>query len=167
MGHAELFVHAGSNGINRGGATDFVIKFGGEFFATLNDLFAFLAIWIPGVFLFGAGFLTKGGDGDLRKAVFNNFITWLELVFFPEAKFAGGFLDGFADFGDLLFGEREIIDLLPFVVYVAIILSALSDKKMKVRKLLGGGAALHEAIDNLDEKLVKFLPRDGTDFEMV
>ena len=96
MRHAEFFVHAGGDGVDGGSTADFVIEFGGEFFTAFDDLLAFFAIWIPGVFSFCAGFLTESGKSDLREAVFNNFVTVLEFAFFPEAEFAGGFFDGLA-----------------------------------------------------------------------
>ena len=77
MGHAEDFVHTWSDGIDRGGATDFVVEFGGEFLAAGDDLFAFLAVGVPGIFGFSAGFLAEGGEGNLREAVFDDFITGL------------------------------------------------------------------------------------------
>ena len=85
MGHAEDFVHAWSYGVNGSGAADFVIELGSEFFAASDDLFAFLAVGVPGVFLLGAGVLTEGREGDLGEAILDNFVAWLELVFFPEA----------------------------------------------------------------------------------
>ena len=60
MSHAEFFVHTWSNGVDRGGATDFVVKLWREFFAASDDFFAFFAVWIPGVFGLSAGFLAEG-----------------------------------------------------------------------------------------------------------
>ena len=115
MGHAEDFVHAWSDGINRGGATDFVVEFRGEFFAPFDDLLAFFAVRIPGVFLLSAGFLAESRECDLGETVFDDFVAGLELFLFPESEFFGGFLDGFGDFLDLLACEGEIIDALPVV----------------------------------------------------
>ena len=36
---------------------------------------------------------------------------------------------------------------------------------MEARQVFGGGAALGQAVDDLDEELVKFLAGDRTDFE--
>ena len=77
MRHAEDFVHPRGDGIDGSSTTNFVIKLGGEFFAACNDAFAFLAIRIPGVFGFGAGVLTEGGEGDLGKAVLDDFVAVL------------------------------------------------------------------------------------------
>ena len=77
VSHAEDFVHARSDGINRGGTADFVFKFRGEFFGAGADLFAFFTIWVPGVFSFGAGFLTESRESDLREAIFDNFVAGL------------------------------------------------------------------------------------------
>ena len=85
MSHTEDFVHAGGDSINRGSAADFVVEFRAVFFAKGDDLLTFFVVWVPGVFFFGAGFLTKGGEGNLGEAVFDNFVTRLEFIFFPEA----------------------------------------------------------------------------------
>ena len=77
VGHAEFFVHTRGDGIDRGGAANFVVKFGGVFFAFCHDFFAFFAVWIPGVLFFGAGFLAEGGESDLGEAVFDNFVAGL------------------------------------------------------------------------------------------
>ena len=57
MSHAEDFVHARSDSVDRGSAANFVVKFRSEFFTAGDDFFAFFAVGVPGVFLFGAGFL--------------------------------------------------------------------------------------------------------------
>ena len=85
MGHAKDLVHARGDGVNRGGAADFVFEFRGEFFATFDNLFTFLAVGVPGVFFFGAGFLAEGGEGDLREAIFDDFVAFFELIFLPVA----------------------------------------------------------------------------------
>ena len=77
VSHTEFFVHARSDGVNRGGTTDFVVKFRGEFFTAGDDFFTFLAIGVPGVFFFGAGVLAESREGDLRKAVFDDFVAFL------------------------------------------------------------------------------------------
>ncbi len=77
MGHTENFVHTRGDGINRGGATDFVVKFGAVFFAKGDDLLALLAIGVPGVFLLGAGLLSEGRESDLGEAVFDDFVAGL------------------------------------------------------------------------------------------
>ncbi len=136
VGHAEDFVHAWSDGVNRGGAADFVVEFGGEFFATGDDLFTFLAIGIPSILFLGAGFLAEGGEGDLGEAIFDDFVARLELVGFPKTEFAGGLLDGCGDFRNLFIGEGIIVDLLPVFgrigavggCVIAIILGALGNK---------------------------------------
>lgn len=127
MGHAESFVHAWSDGIDRSGAADFVVKFGREFFGASNDASTFFTIWVPSVFSFGAGFLAEGGEGDLRETIFNNFVAWGEFVFFPVASFASGLLQSGGDFGNLVVCEWIIVDLLPVVFcgVVAVILGAL------------------------------------------
>ena len=102
MGHAEDFVHTWCDGINRGGAADFVIKLGGEFFATSDDSFTFFVVRVPGVFGFGAGFLAEGRESDLREAIFDDFVAFGKFVFFPEAEFFSGSFDGFGDFLNLL-----------------------------------------------------------------
>ena len=85
MGHAEDFVHAWSDGVNRGGAADFVFEFGGELFTAGDNLFALLAVGVPSVLLFGAGFLTESREGDLREAIFDDFVAWLQFIFLPVA----------------------------------------------------------------------------------
>ena len=130
MSHAKNFVHAWGNGVDRGGTTDFVVKFGGEFFAACDNLFAFFAVWVPCVFGFGAGFLTEGGEGNLGEAVFDDFVAFGKFVLFPVSEFASGFFDGFGDFLDLFWGEGVVVDLGPFVFgsIVAVILGALGYK---------------------------------------
>ena len=59
MGHTENFVHTRGDGVNGGGAAAFIVKFRGEFFAAGDDASTFFAIWVPGVFFLGAGFLAK------------------------------------------------------------------------------------------------------------
>ncbi len=134
VSHAEDFIHTRSDGIDGSGATNFVIEFGGEFFAAFDDSFAFFAIWIPGIFSLGAGFLAEGREGDLTEAVFDNFVAFLKLVGLPIAEFFGGRFDGFGDFFDLLIGEGVTVDLLPILLFyvVAIILGALCDKEMEM-----------------------------------
>ena len=102
VSHAESLIHTRGDGVNRGSAADFVIKLGGEFFASCDDLFAFFAIWVPGVFFLGASVLAKGRESDLREAIFDDFIAFGELSFFPEAEFTGGLFDSLGDFGNLL-----------------------------------------------------------------
>lgn len=128
MGHTEDFIHARGDGVNGGSAADFVVKFGTVFFAEGDDLFAFFAVGIPGVFSFGAGFLAEGGEGDLGEAVFDDFVAFGELIFFPEPKFTSSALDGFGDFFNLLVGQREVVNLFPLAVFEAIVLGALSNK---------------------------------------
>ena len=161
--HTELFVHAWSDGVNRSSAANFVVKFWGKFFGASADGFTFFAVWIPGVFGFGTGFLAEGGKGDLGEAIFNNFIACGKFVFFPVAEFASGLFYGIADFADLFVGEREIVDLLPAVrcvwsVFgdnanfcwaeffagraVAIVLGALCNKEMQMRELFCGDATI-------------------------
>ena len=132
MSHAENFVHTWSDGVNRGGATDFVFKFWGEFAATGTDGFAFFAIWIPSVFFLGAGFLAESRESDLGKAVFDDFVTRLELVFFPVAELGSGSFDGFGNFGNLFLGKWIIIYLNPIVFsgVVTIILRSLGHKQV-------------------------------------
>ncbi len=128
--HAEGLIHARSDGVNRGGATDFVVKFWAELTATDNNGLAFLVIWVPGVFFFGAGFLAERREGDLRKAVLNDFVAGLELVRFPVAEFTGGLLDGGGDFGNLFIGERIVVNLSPILAVVAIVLGSLRYEEM-------------------------------------
>ena len=132
MSHTEDFVHTWSNGINRSGAGDFVFELRTKLFAPCGDLIAFFTIWVPGVFGFGASFLTEGRKGDLGEAVFDNFVTRGEFVFFPIAKLFGGLFDGRSDFGYLFVGEGVIIYLFPifFLRVVAVVLGTLSDKKV-------------------------------------
>ena len=132
MSHTEDFIHTWSNGINRGGATNFIFEFWTKFFASRDDFFTFFAIWVPGVFGFGASFLTEGRKSDLREAVFDNFVTRGEFVFFPIAKLFGGLLDSGSNLGDLLISEGVVIDLFPvfFLGVIAVILSTLGNKKM-------------------------------------
>ena len=167
VGHAKYFVHAWSNGVNRSGATNFIIELWSEFFAALDDGFAFFAIWVPGVFCFRAGGLAESREGDLAKAVFDNFVAFSKLVGFPITKFFGGSLDGFGNFCDLLVGQRVIVYLFPFFLFgvVAIILGALSYEKMKMFELLGFG--VFKFVDDLNKELVEFLAGNWADFEMV
>ena len=134
VSHAEDFVHTGSNGVDGCSATNFVIKFGGELFAALDDCFAFLAIWIPSVFGFGASFLAESREGDLAEAVFDNFVTFSDFVLLPVAKFFGGRFDSFGDFLDLSVGKRIVVNLLPifFLGIVAIVLCTLSNEEMEM-----------------------------------
>lgn len=118
MGHTEDFVHTGDDSINRGGATDFILKLGGELFSPGDDFFAFFHIWVPSVFCLGAGFLPEGRKSDLREAVFDNFVALEKLVFFPEPELASGLLDRLADLGDLLGGKGEAVNLLPILLGV-------------------------------------------------
>ena len=85
MSHAENFIHARSDGVDRGGAADFVFEFRGELAAAGADFFALFAIWIPGIFGFGAGFLSEGTESDLREAIFDNLVAGLQFIFFPES----------------------------------------------------------------------------------
>ena len=77
MSHAKFFVHARSDGIDRSSAADFVVKFGGKFFAAGDNLFAFFAVWVPSVFCLGASLLPEGREGDLREAILNDFVAFL------------------------------------------------------------------------------------------
>ena len=167
MGHTKDFVHAWGDGVNRGSAANLVVEFGSEFFAASDDFFAFFAVWVPSVFGFGARFLAEGRESDLAEAIFDDFVAVGELIFLPIAKLLSGGLDGLGDFGNLLVGERVIVDLLPvfFLLIVAVILGALGDKEMEVRKLFGRG--IFELVDDLEDELVKFLARDWADFKMV
>ena len=92
MGHTKFFIHARGNCIDRGGAADFVIKLGGEFFGAFDDFGALFAVGIPGIFFLRAGFLAKGGESDLTQAIFDNFVAFFKLIFFPKAEFFGGLL---------------------------------------------------------------------------
>ena len=138
VSHAKDFVHARDESINAGSAADFVFVGWSEGFGAGNDGFALLAVWVPGIFYFGAGFLTEGREGDLAEAVFDNLIAFSDLVLFPVAELFGGLLDGLGDFGDLIIGKWVIINLFPFAVAIAIILCALSDEKMQMFELLVG-----------------------------
>lgn len=51
--------------------------------------------------------------------------------------------------------------------FVAVVLGTLSNKQVKMRKLLGRGATFDETVDDLDEELVEFLPGNRADFEMI
>ena len=104
MGHTEDFVHAWGNGVNRGGAADFVVEFRGEFFAACDDFLAFFAVGIPGVFSFGAGFLAESGESDLGEAILDNLVAFGKFVFFPVAEFFCSGFDGLADFLNLFVG---------------------------------------------------------------
>ena len=138
VGHAEDFVHTWSDGVNRSGATNFVIISWSELRGALDDSFALLAIWIPSVLGVSAGMLAEGREGDLAEAVFDDFVAFGKLVFFPVTELFGGSFNSLGDFGDLLVGERIAINLVPifFRRIVAIILSTLSDKEMKMLELL-------------------------------
>ena len=140
MSHTEDFIHTWSNGINGSGAGDFVFELRTKLFAPCGDLIAFFAIWVPGIFGFSASFLAEGRKGNLREAVFDNFVTRGEFVFFPIAKLFGGLLDSGSNLSDLLISEGVVIDLFPifFLGVIAVILSTLSNKKMQVAKLLWG-----------------------------
>ena len=91
-------------------------------------------VWIPSVFNVGAGFLAESGEGDLREAVFDDFVAVLEFVFFPVTEFACGAFDSLGDFCDLFVGERVVINLFPifFIDTVAIVLGALSDEEVEM-----------------------------------
>ena len=138
MSHAKHFVHARNKGVDTSSTADFIFVGWSKFFGASDDSFALLAIWVPSVFNFGAGFLTEGREGDLAEAVFDNLIAFGDLVLLPVAEFFDGLLDGLGDFGDLIVGKRVIINLLPFAVAIAIILCALSDEKMQMFELLVG-----------------------------
>ena len=138
VGHAEFFVHTWDNSVNGGGATDFVVKLGGFLFGESDDFFALFAIWIPGIFLFGAGFLAESRESDLGEAILDDFVAFGELVLFPEAELASGFFKSMADFFYLFVGEGIIINLAPLTVFATVILGALCDEEMKVFKLFFG-----------------------------
>ena len=104
VGHTEDFVHAWSDGVDRGGATDFVIISWSKLFGALDDSFALLAIWIPSVLGVSAGMLAEGREGDLAEAVFDDFVAFGKLVFFPVTELFGGSFNSLGDFGDLLVG---------------------------------------------------------------
>ena len=74
VSHAKDFVHARDESINAGSAADFVFVGWGEDFGAGNDGFALLAVWVPSVLGFSAGFLAKSGEGNLTEAVFDDFI---------------------------------------------------------------------------------------------
>ena len=169
VGHTELLVHAWGGDVDRGGAADFVEEVGEEFATTGDDGFALPMVRIPSVFGFGAGLLTEGGEGDLGEAIFDDFVARGELVGFPVAEFASGLLQGLSDALNIFGLQGVIIDLLPIVLVSveAIVLSALSDKEMKVGELLLGDAGGFQRIDDLDEELLEFLAGDGADFEVV
>lgn len=143
VGHAENLVHARSDSVNGSGAADFVFEFWRKFFTALNDGFAFFTIWIPGIFSFGAGFLAEGREGNLAEAVFDNLVAIGEFIFFPVAKFFSGFFDGFGDFGNLFVSEWIILNLIPIflIEIVAVILSALGNKEVKMAELFWGSAS--------------------------
>ena len=84
MIHAKDFVHTGSHGVDRSSATNFVVEFRSEFFGAFDDFFTFFVIRIPGIFSFSVGFLTEGRKGHLGEAVFDNFVTRFEFIFFPK-----------------------------------------------------------------------------------
>lgn len=132
MGHTEDFIHARSDGVDGSGATDFVFEFWAEFLASCDDLFAFFAVGIPGIFGFGAGFLAEGRECDLGETILDDFVARSELVFFPITELSGGLFDSGGDFGDLFVGEGVIIYLFPIFLFsiIAIILCALCDKQM-------------------------------------
>lgn len=132
MSHAKDFIHARSDGVDGSGPTDFVFEFWAEFLAPCDDLFAFFAVGIPGIFGFGAGFLAEGRECDLGETILDDFVARSELVFFPITELSGGLFDGGGDFGDLFVGEGVIIYLFPIFLFsiIAIILCALCDKQM-------------------------------------
>ena len=136
MSHTEDLVHAGGNGVNGGGATDFVVEFWGELFTASDDFLALFTIWIPSVFFLSAGFLTEGGESDLGEAVFDDFVTGLQLIFFPVAEFFGGLFDSGGDFLNFIIGEREIIDLLPVVFGISVV--TLDDGNFDRAEFLAG-----------------------------
>ena len=88
----------------------------------------------------------------MAEAVFDNFVAFSKLIFFPIAELFGGFFDGFGDFGDLFVSKRVVVDLIPifFANIVAIILGALSDEEMEVAELFWRDAGVFETIDDLD-----------------
>ena len=53
-----------------------------------------------------------------------------------------------------------------FADFVAVVLGALGDEKMEVGEFHNSGAVVPEAIDDLDEKLLELLPRDGANLEV-
>ena len=115
MSHTKDFVHTWSDGVNRGGTANFVFEYWSKFFAAGTDGLTFFAIWVPGVFFFGAGFLTEGGEGNLREAILDDFVAFFELVFFPVAELLGGLLNGVGDFLDLCVCERVVVNVCPIV----------------------------------------------------
>ena len=130
MGHAEDFIHTWGYGVDRSGAADFILEFWAELFAPCDDLFAFFAVRIPGIFGFGAGFLAEGRECDLGETILDDFVARSELVFFPITEFLSGLFDSGGDFGDLFVSEGVIIYLFPIFLFsiIAIILCALCDK---------------------------------------
>ena len=152
VGHAEDFVHARDESVNRSGATDLVFVIWSELFSAGDDSFTLLAIWIPSVFGFGASFLAEGRESDLAEAVFDNFVTFSEFVCFPVAEFGCSSFDSLGDFFDLLVSKREVINLFPVILggVEAVILGALSDEEVKMFELFWSGADVFEAVDDLD-----------------
>ena len=103
----------------------------------------------------------------MTEAVFDNFVALSELVGFPVSKLFSGSFDSFANFCDLLVGKGIAVDLFPifFLGVVAIVLGSLSYEEMKMLELFRSG--IFEFVDDLNEKLVKFLARNWADFKMV
>lgn len=169
LGHAEGFVHARSGDVDRGRATDFEEKIGQLFVAFGDDGSALFQIRIPSVLFSGAGGLTESRKSDLGKAIFDDFVTRFQLVGFPVAKFPSGGFEDCGDFGDFLGFERIIINLIPVgsLKIKLVILGALSDEKMEMRKLGRSGAGAFERIDDLNQELVEFLTRNWADFKMI
>ena len=167
--HAEDFVHAWGDGVDRGGATDLVLKFGGDFFGAFDDGLTLFAIGVPSVLGLGASGLAEGREGDLAEAVFDDFVARGELVSLPVAELGRGLLDGLSDFGDLCVGKWVVVNLLPSLLggIVAIILGALGDEEMQVAELFWRGAVFAEPVNNLDEELLVFLAGNGADFVVV
>ena len=104
MSHTEDLVHAWNEGVDGSSATDFVFEFWCKFLGASHDSVTLLVIWVPSVFNVRAGLLTKSGEGNLRKAILDNFVTFGNLVGFPVAKFARSSFDGFGNLGDLFVG---------------------------------------------------------------
>ena len=83
VSHTEDFIHTRGDSINRGSATDFIFKLRSELFATSDDFLTFLAVGVPGIFGFGASFLSESGEGNLTEAVLDDFVAFLEFLLFP------------------------------------------------------------------------------------
>ena len=167
VSHTKLFVHARSGNIDRGGTADFVEKIG-EFGATFfDDGLAFLGIGIPSIFGFSASFLAEGGKSDLREAIFDDFVAVGELIGFPVAEFAGRFFESCCNLYNIFIFERVIVNLLPVAVSILIILRALRDKEMEMSELSVSDTGGFERVDNLDDELIEFLPRNGANLEII